>query len=420
MTEVLSISYIAYTFAAILISVSFNIIFSRNILSIILLSYFSINAISSVFYNGLIIPETQFLTITDFLIIITFIAQNRFIYKKFNWILFFIVVYLLLNIYKTENMYMYLMGILRGIIVSFFLFKLLQKSKISINEILDLLFTSISFGYVFSLIIVVFRGYSLYEALTSNWIRTVGYAFYALGGNNPFGAIALFLIPLFMWKKKIIQSSLLFLMLLSTMTRGAIILGIAEVSFLMFIMRYSYTKRILMAFTFIFMFYFLGDVFFFSRWEASRSNLVTSLQSQDSAVARFYIWDVTINYISESSLLEKVFGVGYCTYKNNVFVKGIYDGAVSSPHSLGLSILYNYGFFGFITSIMFFTSIVKRLISKKLIYVLTGFVLFVVYGFLVGTILLPEYRQSANFYSFVFVLLFFIIDREKSNISDEN
>ncbi len=409
---------IIYSFVMLLIALFLNVSLKKNVIKIILLTIFSVNSVSFAFYSGFgkgTIPQVIFFSIGDFVLFIAYmIARTKFHPQK--RILYILIVYLLLNIVKTTNYHMYLVGIIRGVVLMYMLYSLLIDSEILFKDILKYFFYSIVVGYFLSLLAVMLVGYNIVEAYTSPALRAAGVGFKALGGGNVIASIFVFLIPLYIANKFYKESLVLFFFLLTTMSRSGILLGVAGVLLSILLLKGKSTVKILYISIFVIIVLLFADSLILSRLDLSKgADAISTFQNQDTALARYRIWDNTISFFSNLSWWNQITGAGYCTFKNNIFIAGLYDGRVSSPHSLGLSILYNYGYLGVLFFVIAVIYMFKQLLIAKLYFFLLSLLLFLLYGFLTGTVLLPEFGQNANFYILTIVLFFFVIHKSKIN-----
>jgi len=412
---------IIYSFINILLSIFFNLEFKKNIFIPIFLSFFTIDYLSYSFYSGFgpgHFPSVFFLTISDFMILIAYLfIKNK--KNTFSWEILIILLYLIVNIYKTNQLFMYIIGLIRGIIIPVYLYKLIKYYKVPLESILRYIFIGILSGFFFSLLALLFIGLNPFVASFNPLFRP--YLLRTLGATNIIAGFLVFLIPVYLFNNQILKGIILFVILFFTMTRGGIIIGFLEVIIFLFTSTKSYGKKIFFFMLITLAIYFLAEPLFFSRFTVSShsGNVLSNISNQNNAQSRYYLWLLVLDFIKSQSINVQFWGHGFCTFRDSVYIPNLYNGHVSSPHNLFLSILFNYGYFGILVSIIWIVNISKRILKKKKYSLLIALVSFILYGTTVGTVLLPEYRQIANYYILVILLTYLFLNNRNNNLLEK-
>jgi len=400
--EILAIYFVIVTFIAVSLS-------KKQLIDSILIFFLPLNSLSFILYNGLNYPEYHVFTIIDIFIIVLYFKQNKY-YIHISIVI--LLLYLSILIVNTNNYFMYSFGLFRGLLIPYLLYYSLKTMSVRISYILEKLFYSILIGFLVSFVMLLIRGYGGYEILTSNYLRAYGYTFTALGGVNPFAGLLLLILPFYFRVNKTIHIILIVLMIILTMTRGALLVGFLEIIALLVFSKYKISYKSIVTIIMISSVILLSDIFILSRLNIDYNNILYSISTQDNALARYFIWEQTISAMNELPQIYHIVGRGYSTFRDVVSVPGLYDGSVSTPHSVIISIYYNFGIIGIIIIIYYLIKIVYALYRHNEKLILVGIIAFFIYGLIVGVVLFPEYREYANIYSIGIVLIYLVINEK--------
>jgi hypothetical protein len=404
--------YIIFALSYIFINIIIIEILRDRFLKYILIFLYPAGYLTYIIYSGIHEPIVNFPTMSD-LSILTFsmIYYKRYIKiidKKLILILFILFLLFTINIAYTNNYLMYLNGIFRGLVIPLLFYSILKNSHITNEEILKYILISLFISVIISFIIqIVYYQFSFLTVFDDLRIGRI-YILRAFKGRNIFAGVCLFLLPKYLAlnNRKMLLCILFFLVFSFARAAWAILFVYALFSILFqnkIKYHRAYSINIIIIFIIIFT---LAPYFFLPLLSSSggSNSFLYNLLHQENFLARVEFWKTTLDYYSQSSTLNKLFGCGFATFADNVILYDLSDWHASSPHNLLMTIFYDFGIVGITIFIISVFLLYKRYWNDKItVSCLTIFLLYTTFS---GGVILPEFGQCLNYFALTMSIVF--------------
>lgn len=384
-------------------------ILKEKFLKYILIFLYPAGYLTFVIYNGPDEPIVNLPTMTDLSIFIfSIIYWKKYIRKVdkklmiISLLLFFLFT---INFSYTDRPLMYLNGIFRGLAIPILFYFILKNDSIKNEEILKYIVISLFIGLILSLFMLIILFQATPIDVFNNPRTGRLYILRAFKGRNIVAGICLFLIPKYIaLNNKKMLLFMLFLLIYSFARAAWITLFIFLLLSILFQQKIKYRGYIKNVIIISIILSILAPYLFSPLLNEVSGSFLYNLLQQDNVLGRVEIWKDTLNYYSQGSILNKLFGCGFTTYADRVVLYSLSDWKASSPHNLLLTILYNFGIVGITIFIISVFLLYKRYWNDKItISCLTIFLLYTTFS---GGVILPEFGQCLNYFALTMSIVF--------------